>query len=340
MTILITVVSLTLIISAACSLFEAVLYSTRMGTLEAGKAERRRLTNRFIEMKENIAIPISAILILNTISHTAGATLSGMYATKVLGIGLVPIFSVILTLAILFLSEILPKTIGAVYWPSLWHWMVWPITAIKTILYPAIYITEKMTKLITRDKKMFAITEAEILAMAKLGAKEGELTEQEYEMVRNIINLEDKTVKDIMTPRTMMLALHENTTVKEALKLADGKGFSRIPVYGDNIDHITGYVLMRKITSLNMMNEDNTKVKSIINKIHFFPESINCLSLLTRFLKARLQIAIISDEHGGVAGLVTLEDLIETALGTEIVDETDRIVDLQKSARSKGINNL
>lgn len=340
MTILITVVSLTLLISAACSLFEAVLFSTRMGALEAEKVNRGLIASRFIEMKENIGVPISAILILNTIANTAGATISGMLAIKVLGVSLVPIFSVGLTLGILFFSEIIPKTIGAIYWRNLWHWIVWPLTAMKAILYPAIYITQKVTNLITRGKKTFTITEAEILAMVKLGAKEGELTDQEYNMVRNIINLEDKRVKEIMTPRTMMVALPENSTIQEAINQLDERGVSRVPIYGENIDHITGYVTLQEITSRKMIEKQKTELKKIVNQIHFFPEAINCLSLLTRFLKARIQIAMITDEHGGVAGLVTLEDLIETALGTEIVDETDRYVDLQKSARDRNINRM
>ncbi len=326
MSILIIVVSLTLLISAACSLFEAVLYSTRMGTLEAEKSKRGSLANRFIAMKERIAVPIAAILILNTIANTAGATLSGMYATSVFGASVVPLFSIGLTLGILFFSEIMPKTVGVVYWRNLWYMIAWPLTILKFALYPAIYVTQKFTNQLTKGRKTFAITEDEILAMVKLGAREGEISDQESEMVRNIIHLEDRKVREIMTPRTKMFALAENLALIEAADQVEGKGHSRIPIYKEEIDHITGYVLLQEILSKGAIQQSDSPLQEIANRMDFVPDSINCLSLLTKFLKNRIQISIVTDEHGGVAGLVTLEDLIETALGTEIVDETDREV--------------
>lgn len=333
MTILIIVVSLTILISAACSLFEAVLLSTRMGTLEAEKGEKSNLAKHFIEMKENISIPIAGILILNTIANTAGATVSGMFAANALGAGNVPLFSVCFTLSILFFSEITPKTIGAVHWRNLWHLIVWPLIIIRYLLSPAIYVTQKISNRLTRGQKTFAITEDEILAMVRLGAKAGELSAEEGLMVRNIINLENRRARDVLTPRTVMIALDENMPLKEAADLVDGHEFSRYPVFKENLDHITGYVMLRDIISRNSLNRPNKTLKDIVKPVHFVPDSINCLSLLNEFLRARLHISIVSDEYGGVAGLITLEDLIETALGTNIVDETDRNVNMQQKAR-------
>lgn len=334
MTILIFVVILTIVISANCSLYEAVLYSTRLGTLESAKnkGKRQRLAGLFIEMKKNISKPIAAILILNTVANTAGATIAGMYAANVLGVSYIAIFSIGLTLSILFLSEILPKTVGAVHWRRFWPWIVYPVEVIKYVLYPAIYVAEKFTSLITKSQKTITITEDEILALVHLGAREGEISFEESRMVRNIISLEEKNVKDIMTPRTVIFSLDAAMTVEKAQKIASKKGLTRIPVYEEQREYISGYVLLNDLSSKSL-TQPKTKLKNMVRPIYFVPETVNCLTLLTNFLKHRRHIAIVVDEYGGVDGLVTLEDLIETMLGTEIVDETDQVVDLQESAR-------
>jgi len=333
MTILVIVVLLTIVISANCSLYEAVLYSTRMGTLESAKTKgkKSRLAGLFIDMKKNISKPIAAILILNTVANTAGATIAGMYATRVLGPSYIILFSIGLTLSILYLSEILPKTVGAIHWRKFWPWIVYPLEAIKYGLYPAIYITEKFTSLITKSHNAASITEDEILALVHLGAREGEISHEESRMVRNIIDLENKQVKDIMTPRTVIFSLDAQMTIGEAIKVASSKGLTRIPIYEEDREHVIGYVL---INDLAPSKSDKT-LKSIVRPIYFVPETVNCLTLLTTVLKQRRYIAIVVDEYGGVAGLVTLEDLLETVLGTEIVDETDQVVDLQEIARKR-----
>lgn len=334
MTILIIVVILTIVISANCSLYEAVLYSTRMGTLESAKTKgkKSRLAGLFIDMKKNISKPIAAILILNTVANTAGATIAGMYATRVLGASYIAIFSIGLTLGILFLSEILPKTVGAIHWRRFWPWIVYPVEVIKYVFYPAIYIAEKFTSLITKSHKAVSITEDEILALVHLGAREGEISHEESRMVKNIIDLENRLVNDIMTPRTVMFSLDAKLTIEEALRSAASKGLTRIPVYEDDREHIIGYVLFHDLSSSDALDKT---LGSIVRPMHFVPEMVNCLTLLTTFLKQRRHIAIVVDEYGGVAGLVTLEDLLETVLGTEIVDETDQVVDLQEIARKR-----
>jgi CBS domain containing-hemolysin-like protein len=337
MTILLVVVFLTLFISAQCSLYEATLYSIRLGALEASKSEEKKkgLALKMIKMKKNIAAPISAILILNTIANTAGATLAGMYADKVMGTSLVPFFSIGFTLAILFLSEITPKTLGAVHWRFFWPYIVWPLTVMKYGLYPFIIITQKFTNILTRGRPVARLSEEEILGMVRVGAKEGEITQWESRLVHNIIQLEDKTVREIMTPRTVMFALNVTTTIKEAAQALRDKGFTRIPVYKDDRENIIGYVMRHELDSLTNLNQHETKIDDIIREISFVPETTNCLNLLMNFLKKRKHMAIVEDEYRGVAGLVTLEDLLETALGTEIVDETDQVVDLQQAARKR-----
>ena len=335
MGILMLVVFLTLGISALCSLFEATLYSTRMGALEASKTEgtHSRQAQQFINMKRQIDIPIAAILILNTIANTAGATLAGMYASEVLGASKVIVFSLAFTLGILFLSEILPKTLGAIYWRRIWPLIVWPLTIMRYTLYPAITITQALTRLLMRGQTVPLVTEDEIVAMAHLGAQAGEITHEESHMVHNIIELENKQVSEIMTPRTVIFSLGASLTVEQALPEVNAKGFTRIPVYEEDYEHLTGYVMLQDLSAARTSNQHDLNLREIAKPLSFVPETVNCLTLLTTFLKLRRHIAIVSDEYGGVAGLVTLEDLLETLLGEEIVDETDQVVDLQQSAR-------
>lgn len=337
MTILIIVVIITLFVSASCSLYEAVLYSSRTGTLEAAKSQpkREKLASQFLAMKKNISQPIAAILILNTIANTAGATIAGMYAADVLGSSMIALFSILFTLAILFLSEIIPKTYGAVHWRALWPFIIFPLHLMKTALFPVIFVTERITRLITHRHKINTITEDEILALVKLGAHEGEITKGESQMVFNIINLEDRKVREIMTPRTMMFSLPAEMTVEKAFQTISGKGFTRIPIYEGDKENITGYVVTHDFNFVERQNIPKTSLKSISRQITFVRDDINCLTMLTSFLKQRKHIAIVSDEFGGVDGVITLEDLLETILGSEIVDETDVIVDLQEAARKR-----
>jgi CBS domain containing-hemolysin-like protein len=337
MSVLLFVVFLTIFISAQCSLYEATLYSTRLGTLEAAKAKSktRQTALKMIQMKKQISEPIATILILNTIANTAGATIAGMYAHKTLGVGLVPIFSIVFTFAILFFAEVIPKTMGAVYWRTLWPVIVWPLTVIKYPLYPLIWVTEKFSNFLTRGRPPARITEEDILGSIRLGAKEGEITEWESLMVHNIIKLENTEVREVMTPRKVMFSLDAEMTIKEALQAAGGRGFTRIPVHGEDKDNILGYVMIHDLGCAGIMSEPDMPLSSIVKPISFAKEKTNCLTLLNRFLKKRSHISIIEDEYGGVAGIITLEDLLETVLGAEIVDETDAVVDLQKLARKR-----
>lgn len=337
MLIFIIIVFLTLFISANCSLYEAILYSSRMSTLEAAKDNKitHRLAFKLIRMKQKISEPIAAILILNTIANTAGATIAGMYAARVLEPEMFTWFPVFLTLGILFLSEILPKTVGVVRWRGLWPYIVYPLQIIRFLLYPAIYLTEKFSSFFTGGTKTSRITEDEILALVRMGAKQGEISQAESSMVKNIIKLEEMKARDIMTPRTMIFSLDAFVTITEAFEEIQGKGFSRIPVYEGNHEKITGYAMAQDIILAKAEGKDSMLVKSLIREINYLSGSANCLTLLNNFLKKRLIIAILVDEFGGVAGLITLEDLIETILGTEIVDETDQAVDWQDEARKR-----
>ncbi len=337
MTTLVVIVFITLFISGSCSLFESVLYSSRMGTLESAtkKHPKSTLAKQLIDMKLHISQPIAAILILNTIANTAGATLAGMYAFDVLGAGLVPAFSIAFTLGILFFSEIAPKTIGAVHWRRYWPSIVRPLRIMKFFLRPLIFITEKFTILLTRGQKSQSVTEDEILAMVRLGTREGEISKEEGNIVHNLISLDERKVREIMTPRIVIFSLNASLSIEEAANAVDGQGFSRVPVYEHDKENIIGYVLAQEIQSARNQEQSDKSLKDFLNPITFVPDTTNCLNVLLNFLKHRKHLAIVTDEYEGVDGLVTLEDLLETMLGTEIVDENDPAVDLQELARKR-----
>lgn len=335
MTTLALVVLLTLFISFICSLFEATLFSTQTGTLEASVAtgQKVRPARQFLDMKKNIAVPIAAILILNTAAHTMGAAVGGYYSSVALGADSVLWFSVIFTLLMLLITEILPKTLGAVHWRAVWPHIVWPLIGMKYTLYPLIMVTQRFGELISRGDIPPYMTEEEILAVVRRGAMEGQITQDESNLVHNIIGLENKTVSDIMTPRTVMFMLDANMSVQEAIKAVDRKGITRIPIYEGDPESVIGYIIIHDLFSTKTLEKPDRPIKDIAKPISFIPETRDSLALLTSFLKSRRHIAMVVDEFGGIAGLVTLEDLIETLLGKEIVDETDRVVDLQERAR-------
>lgn len=344
MFILVSIALITVLVSFHCSLSEATLYSTRVGALEAARASgyKVELATQFIEMKRKISLPIAAILILNTLVNIVGAFFAGIYAGDVLGPTMAPAFSVLFTLAILFLGEIAPKTLGAVYWRTTWHLIVLPLKIMQYALYPLIVVSQAFSNLLTRGHRMPHVTEEEILAVVRMGATEGEITHDESVFVHNIIDLENRLVREIMTPRTVIFSLNAALTVEEAAKEAYKKGFTRIPLYEREPENITGYIIMNDLLTAKAFGDPHAVIKSMQKPIFFVPESNNLLVLLKSFLKHRRHIAIVIDEYGGVDGLVTLEDLIETLLGDEIVDETDRVVDLREKARqlSKKMTSL
>ena len=334
MTALITITVLTLAVSGICSLFEAVLYSTRVAAVEAEKTKGdrgNRAADRMLGLKSNISVPIAAILILNTIANTAGANYAGVYCAKILSPQMVPVYTVGFVLGILFLSEIIPKTLGAAYWRGLWAPISLPLVGLKNAMYPLVFATQKVTGVLTGRQPATSVTEEEILAMVQLGFREGHISEEEKEMVDNIILLENKHAKDIMTPRIVMSTLPSDTTVADAVERIRTVGFSRILMYREHPENITGYVLRRDLL-VQQPEDDGAPIESLAKPISFIPENANCLSLLNQYLRHRLHIAVVTDEYGGVAGLVTLEDLIETLLGSEIIDETDQAIDMREMA--------
>ncbi len=333
MTTLIIAVGASLLISALCSLLESVLYSTRIITLEAAAAGGNRRAQAMRAFKSQVDRPLAAILILNTAANTAGASLAGWAAGQVWGAGSLWAFSAFFTLSILIFSEIIPKTVGAVHWRGLWGPSILPLKIMILLLRPLIWLTQAVTGLITRSrKKGSTISEEEILAAASLGASGGEISRMEAELIGNIIGLEEISAEDIMTPRTMMMSLNGELTVDEVELEARRWAHTRIPVWRGNPDQVAGYVHKDNIIRLEGRDLDKNLL-SFLKPVRFVPPGANALRLLANFLSRKDHMVIVVDEYGGVMGLVTLEDVIESLVGSEIVDETDQEVDLQETAR-------
>ena len=321
MSILILVVTITLLVSAMCSLFEATLYSTRMATLEAGRTGgREQLAQRFIRMKGDIAVPTSAILILNTLANTGGATLSGMFGAQVLGSEWVPVLSAGLTIAILFLSEILPKTYGATHWRSLWPLIVWPLALMQKLFYPVIRITQSFANLFTQGRSVPIVTEDEIVSMIRLGAKSGEVTPAELQLLNKIFLFDELFCRQVMIPRREVVFFTEGTPLSECIKTATRTKHTRFPLCEGSLDEVIGVIHIKDL--LGLPPDQSLDLNSIARPLRSVPETMPLSRLLREMQASRQHMAAVLDEYGTVAGIITLENVLEEIVGT-VLDEFD-----------------
>ncbi len=320
-------------ISFLCSILEAVLLSTPESYIEILMVEKSAGAERLKEMKNNIDKPLSAILSINTIAHTIGAAGVGAQATKIFGEVYFGLISAILTLLILVLSEIIPKTIGATYWRSLALPSVPLLRFFMVIAYPFVLLSEKITRLIAHNKQAFTVSRNDLSTMATIGYKEGVLARDESEFIFNLMQLREVTAEDIMTPRTVLVSAPENLRASEFLEQIDQFQFSRIPVYVEHKENITGYVLKADILEKVARDDHHVKLSELKRDITKVYERVKVPRLFQLMMKKNDLIALVIDEYGGTEGLVTVEDIIETITGIEIVDEKDTHVDYQKLAR-------
>jgi len=331
---LIVYVLLAIGFSFICSVAEAVLLSITPSYIEGQKEKRPKHAARLKQLKQdNVDQSLSAILTLNTIAHTAGAIGAGAKATVVFGSAWFGLFSAVMTLAILFLSEIVPKTMGAIYWSRLVGPTMLFVQGLIVTLYPIVWISEKFTKLISQGKAIHNFSRDEFIAMARLGNDSGHIHDNESRIIRNLFHYGSVKAMDVMTPRSVVFALAEDRKVSEVFEHINAKPFSRIPVYATGLDDITGFVLRDDILLRKASDQQGELIKSLKRDICAVPETASLPMLLERFLKDRQHIALVVDEHGGTSGVVTLEDLVETLLGVEIMDEMDRVENMRVLAR-------
>ncbi len=330
---LFTYVGVALSVSFLCSLLEAVLLSIRLGELEDRRATGGRGIQRLLVFKrERLDDGISAVLTLNTVAHTIGAALAGAEAATVFGSAWVGVFSAALTLAILIGTEIIPKTIATVYASRLAGFVGHAVWAMVWLLSPVLILTRTLTRAIAPHGHP-PVSRSEVLALVSLAAREGALQVDESRVFGNVLGLELIRVEDVMTPRTVVTMLPETTAVGELLAHDEAMAYSRIPLFAGNRDHVTGYVLLREVLLRHARGADaTTELTRFRRDIGFIPARATLASALRRFLDQREHLAMAVDDYGGIAGLLTLEDLVETVLGVEIRDESDRVDDLRQVA--------
>lgn len=322
-------------ISFLCSILEASLMSTPISYITLKEEEGLRAAARFKQYKLDSSRPLAAILSLNTIANTIGAAGVGKQATVIFGSEWFGLVSAVTTILILVFSEIIPKTIGSSHWKSLTAFTAGSIRILIIILYPIVISVEFLQKMFSRGKTDVSVSRDEIGAMADVAEETGELEEDENEIIQNIINIDEIEAKDAMTPRVVAAIAPESMTIKKFYKDRRFLHHSRIPVYADNDEYITGYIL--RMDALQLMAEDkfDCKLSEIKREVSSFPEETTIDRIWDDMLKSKEQMAIIINEYGSFQGLLTMEDIIETVLGNEIVDERDVVVDMQQLALDK-----
>ena len=323
-----------IVASFLCSLWEATLLSITPSYAQLKLSEGARTGHKLQAFKANIDRPLAAILTLNTIAHTVGAIGVGAQATLIWSEANPLITSVlvpaVMTLAILILSEIIPKTLGATYWQALAPFTVNPVSIIITLLYPLVWMSQSITRLLKRDTQRSVFSHSEFMAMAEIGVEEGHVDPKHSEIIQNLFELHAVPVKDVMTPRTVVTAASEEMTTREFFQSHRKLAFSRIPLYeGDSKESVTGYFLKDSLLSSLVEGRDTQLLRELRREIIVVPETAGIHDVFDEMLNRHEQIALVVDEYGGMAGIVTLEDLFETLLGTEIVDEYDQSADMR-----------
>jgi CBS domain containing-hemolysin-like protein len=290
------------------------------------------LGKKLSHFKENINRPLSAILSLNTIANTVGAASVGAITLIEFGSSWVAIMSGVLTLSILIFSEIIPKTIGALYWKKILIPATFAVQVLITMTYPLVVLLELLSKWLAKEGNGDKVSREEVIAMAELGEDEGTIEESESTVIENVLMLDDIPVEEVLTPRSVIFALDKTSSVREVLDKYNDIEFSRIPVYEEGLDNIIGIVRRHVLLKSKAEDQFDVTMGELAKPIHTVEENDSVGDVLDEFVKRREHLFMVKDQFGQVAGLITLEDAIETLLGVEIVDETDSVVDMRKLA--------
>jgi CBS domain containing-hemolysin-like protein len=329
-----------IVFSFTCSVWEAVLLSIPPSFVAAKEREGRRVGRLLAGFKGNIDRPLAAILTLNTIAHTVGAIGVGAQAARIwgdlywLGVNVAAVLvPTVMTLAILILSEIIPKTLGANYWRSLAGMTVSALNLVIYVLYPLVWLSQLITQSLKKDKQKSVLSRAEFAAMAEVIAREGVILGSEYRIIQNLLRFHSVRAKDVMTPRTVVAAADQNQTVADFYELNRKIRFSRIPVYEGAQDHVRGFVMREDILAQLIAGRKGMVLKEMVREIAVVREDLALPAVFNTLMERRQHIAMVVDEYGGLAGILTVEDILETLLGLEIVDEYDRAEDMQRLAR-------
>ncbi len=323
------------IVSFVCSVLESVLLSVNMPYVSVLEKERPSAGKLLRSHKENINKSIASILILNTVANTVGAAAVGAQAERVFGSGALFWVSAVLTFAILFAGEIIPKTIGATYWKQIAPMAGYIIRFFIWFTYPIILLTLFVTNRIKKGDEGMSLTKEELLESALLSEDEGVLDEQESDIIENILKLDDIKVQDILTPRSVVFALEGNRTIDDIVKNEpDIFKYSRIPVYEETIENVTGMIMTKQLFA-QALKDNGVMLKKIQKDIYRINEQVPVSWALDLFIEKKEHMFLVLDKYDQVEGIVTLEDCVETILGVEIVDESDAHVDMRELAKLK-----
>lgn len=334
MTMLLIYLAIAIGVSFLCSILEAVLLSVTPSHIEQVTEKKPRGGKQLAGVKDRIDESLSSILILNTFAHTMGAAGVGAQAIRVFGPEWETLIAVLLTLAILYFSEIIPKTLGATFWRSLSVPAAYVITWLVRLVYPLVWLSTRITQLFSKNTES-EITRDEILALASIGHKDGSLFAQENEYLSNLLRLREIRVEEILTPRLVTHMLDGSLTVSQALDKPNTQQFSRIPVYVTDIDNVVGCILRIDLYQAERSGNGDTTIDQLISPITRVSEKLPVDKLLDIFIRRQVHLALVEDEFGQTAGVVSLEDAIETLLGREIIDESDSVADLQALAKKR-----
>jgi len=335
MVLLIIYILATLSISFLCSILEAVLLSTPMSYLTMLEQKGMKAATKFIKLKDDVDRPISSILALNTIANTLGAALVGKQAAMVFGSKGFGIVSALMTVLILIFSEIIPKTIGTTYWRSLTGFASRAISVLMVLMWPIVFMVGLIRDTLFPSRDEATVSREEVTAMAAMGEKEGVIEKEENKVIQNIMKLDSVKAGDVMTPRIVCAIAQEQMTLKNFYKNDNYLHYSRIPVYSDSPEYITGYILLNDALEGLADDEFDTRLKELKRPISYFNEKMSLGDIWEQLLNKKEQMALIIDEYGCFQGIITLEDIIETILGLEIIDENDAATDMQQYARER-----
>ena len=336
-------VSGALLISATCSLFEATLFSLSATQVELMTETHPHQARGMKQLKENIQQPITAILTLNTVAHTTGAAVAGATAIALFGQDALIWFSLSFTLAILLFAEVLPKTIGVTFARQLGPHIVLPLRFMITVLLPLIWLAQQMTRLVPNNRKSQHFSAEELKTIVSLSRQSGGIEAGQETVIANILQLGEKTVRQVMTPRTVTFSVPQSLTIKEAARM-EGKWrmHSRVPVYDGEPDNVVGIVLNQDVLMAAAIGQDFLKLQQIMRPVHFVPETAPLDRIFIDFFERSQHLFVVVDEYGSVTGVISMEDILEEIIGREIVDESDKARNMRELAkiRSKKLHTV
>ena len=332
MTLLILFLLIALVVSFCCSLLESVILSVSHAYVALLIKEGRRSGHILRKLKKDIDHPLAAILTMNTVANTVGAAGVGAQTFYLFGSRWVALSSAVLTILILVCSEIIPKTIGAAHWKKLAPASAYILQGMIYLLYPVVRILEGISGMISQDANIAHITREEMMVLAEIGEDQGILLHKEARIIQNLLLMTTIRAGDILTPRSVILAFRMDKTVGEVVEEHSPLRFSRIPVFCETRDHIRGMVHRLELIEAYYTGRRDEPLESLLKPIHAIPDSKPIADLLDEFINRREHMFVVVDEYGGTAGIVTLEDAVETLLGVEIMDELDSVEDMQKLA--------